>query len=311
MVKRIIFTGIGIALSFAIAIGGWVLISRLIDINSDSLMSATGVMPIAMPISLPPQDDPQSDLIYVQPLLTEQEIVSILQNLESPGRTRPHEPTGGQIDLQQALEIGEEWMRFMALELNLPDELLVFENAVAYLSQNQLRNGDAFLPPAYSFWSISYSNNFIEMQLLINAVEGQVWRSDLTLISGRPWFYVTGEPNPPLFNDEQHIRLGWFFADVGIEDISETLATFASKIGLDAAETRFNIVENWRSPHTDSDGLRNVRLYRMFANGAAYAAVHVRGRPHYGVDMWNVFEFSLYLGVSQEVIFEEVISRGR
>ena len=286
MTKRNILTAMGIVLSFIIAVGGWVLTGRLMDVRSDMLMSATGATPIAMPMTvpLPAQDESQDEYVYLQPLLTEQEIVSILRNWEAPGRTIPHEPTREQINMEEAIAVGENWLSFIGELLSLSDEILIFDTITAHLSQNQQRTGNGFLPPAYSFWTVALSNRFINATMTINAVEGQVWKSEInTSRLLNPWFF---QPR------EDYVAISPAHLKVNIDDITNALDTFISNIGIDADERSFIY----------DDGAL-TRLYRFFADDSAYAAVHISGLPFLipNGESWLVSSISMQLSINNEL----------
>jgi len=61
MNKQRIYTTLGIALSFSIAVGGWTLTSMLIDRKSDALLSATGIIRIDTPSAKSPETANQGD----------------------------------------------------------------------------------------------------------------------------------------------------------------------------------------------------------------------------------------------------------
>ena len=297
MSKRNILTAIGIALSFAIAIGGWALVGRLIDIRSDMLMSATGVAPIAMPIAVPSQssDSAAGGYIHGRPLLTEEEMVSILRNHNAAGREMPHEPTPEQISMAEAIEIGRNWLSFIAQELNIPIELFQLEsyNINAHLSQNQQRSGGAFLPPAYSFWTVTVRTPVIVATMLINAVEGQVWNTEVTAVGFlEPWTVDA----PYLFSGEQVVAVGQAFLVVSQEHISGSLGAFVSYLGIAVTDGNYETIirEGMYA------GAENIVMFERFADGAAYIAVHVTGTPVIDVlrgQSWIVTSFSIYVGV--------------
>ena len=296
MSKRNILTAIGIALSCAIAIGGWALVDRLIDVRSAALMSATGVTPIAMPIAVPLQqsNDTANGYIFGQLPLTEQEMVSVLRNWEAPGRTVPHEPTPEQATMEEAVTITKNWLALLAGKLNVSDRLFDFdiENTSAHLSQNQQRDGN-FLSPAYSFWTVSFQNNYVNATLIINAIEGQVWRTEVTTVS----LFETWTPDVPnLFYDDYVIATGRAHFEINQENISSALNAFVSYLGIDVAEGGYNRVFS-DDPNVGASFF--LVVFEKFADGAAYVALRVTGSPIVDASWgqgWLVSSFSMYLG---------------
>ena len=186
MRKKNIRTVIGVTLSLAIAIGGWFLTSNLIEIKLDKLIPitlhvATNTLdntPADMTSIIP--NNTEDDFTPAQSDLYENEIVSILENWDSSGRETPHEPTSEQLNMEQAIETGKEWLNFISGLHIFPDEWLHFSDARAYLFQNVLteQNG-ALLPPVYSYWKVTFTNESMNINMVINAVTGQVWKTDM------------------------------------------------------------------------------------------------------------------------------------
>ena len=286
MNKRNILTVMGIALSFIIATGGWILTSGLIELRSTNLMTATGVTPIAMPTAIPPppQNDNEYDYPYIA-LLTEHEIVSILQNLAATGREIPHEPTQEQINMEQAIQIAENWIVFLVTQLNWFEEIFYFENAIAQLTQNRQRDGSFLLPSAYSFWTVRLSNRHLSVIMFINAVEGQVWKTEIT---------VNVHTDIYTFSADEGISILSPFTPLEVEGNSlvQILDEFMLVIGL---PTNTNFIER-TDPNTNT-----LSISKVFANGSVYAAVSV-DLLHQVWGDWLSFEhrllvkrFSMYL----------------
>jgi len=313
MKKRGIFNIFGILLSFAIAIGGWALASRLMDIRSDNLMSATGVSPILMPLQLPPQADavPAPEYIaedYTVQLLSEQNMVSILRNLDAPGRQIPHEPTPEQITLDHAIRIGWVWFENLSRHIEMQVELLEFHDIDAHLSQNVQRGVNGFLPPEYSFWTVTFIGRFMTTTLLINAVSGQVWRTDLVLsprVMSLEWeFQVVADTSevtvvevhdqpilvqpttPPHLPYDAFARTPrpLIYFNTTIEDAMNALSEFMDTIGIVAeGSPQWRITESF--PNV-------VQVQQHFAGGEGFAAVNFFGTP-YDRERWSIQHFGM------------------
>lgn len=223
MNKRNILTVAGIVFSFIIAIGGWAMKSRIMNIESDRLLSATMSFFVDTPaIDLLRIGEEYSNSPYTLPTLTEHEMANILRNWERPrpwswestGRRRLHEPAPGQIDMQQAIDAARAGLIFLYDNSILPAEMLEFNDIRAYLAQN-ISQGDEFLPIEFSYWNVRFFNDYMEVLMTINAVTGQVWRKEIDIMRT-----VHGEVSTlvPLY--------------IGNEEIMNTLATFMTGLGL-------------------------------------------------------------------------------
>jgi hypothetical protein len=186
--KRNILTAVGIVLSFAIAIGGWVLTSHLIERNSERLLSMTLTIATNTLDGVPGNTASEAPYIgngnfpLARPTLTENEMVSILRNWGADGQETPHEPTREQLNMEQAIEAGREWLSFVGGLDMFPDGLFQYRNVRAYLFQNlPPGQGRQFLPPAYSYWAVTFTGEAMNISMAINALTGQVWETEINV----------------------------------------------------------------------------------------------------------------------------------
>jgi len=251
----------GIILSFVIAIGGWVLTSTLIDMRSDALLSASGITLMNAPDARLPEssisstavDDPNVEAPmlpdYAQntdgPTLSENEIISIIKNLESPTIERLHEPSAGQITMEQAIESGQAWCSVFSESGIIPAELFNWEDMRinAYLSQRlPLDQSEQFLNPIYSYWTVTYSSVYMDTNLDINAVTGKVLKANIALHS---------YPQTALYPNAIKNVLVRFIDDLGLDS-------------YDGIKTTNDIID--------------LSAYTLIADGEAWAVVNTTGR---------------------------------
>jgi len=214
MIKKNVLTATGVILSFAIAIGGWLVTSWLMDTQSDRLLYGTTSF-VA--------DVPATNLAHnnSDPLarLTKYEMFSVLTNWESNWTSgtprRLHEPALGQINMEQAITSGREGIDFLYENNILPQELLTFANARAYLMQN-VSDDEDLLPTMYSFWEVRFTSDHLEIQMTINAVTGQIWAMRINVLLLMRAGYLS------------QIALG-----ISHDDIKGALPAFMSKLELD------------------------------------------------------------------------------
>lgn len=185
MSRRVIFTTAGIILSILIAIGGWILTNRLINMESERLLSGTTSFSVDIPVfdSLLMGDDDDNDP-DANFFLSEHEIISIVRNWEALHQWEPivqrrlHEPAPGQIDMPHAIESARAGLVFLYDYKILPAYVIEFNDVRAYLGQN-ISHNEEFLPLEYSYWNIRFFNDYAEILMTINAVTGQVWRIEI------------------------------------------------------------------------------------------------------------------------------------
>jgi len=258
MNKQKVFTALGVILSFVIAVGGWALTSRLIDIKSDALLSSTGVTWINAPnqkssaTSNPVDTQNDSTPSEGQPVVTELDMVAILRNWESPGREKPHEPTAQQISMGQAIEDGEAALASYGSRGFIPIDLFFIDRTktVAYLSQNVLPGQDGqILAPIYSYWTVALTGEAISVTMIINAVTGEVWNIKVQI------------------NPNQHTDISFL---LGIGDAEKMLSEFLGDIGISSNATM----------NVDSDPSSSppaITVFQEFDSGV-YAVASIKGR---------------------------------
>jgi len=194
--------------------------------------------------------------------LTDSEIVSILQNWELTDYRRPHEPAVGQIDMEQAIELGRAGLDFLYNHNILPMEMLEFNNVGAILSQN-VPQGGQFLPLRYSYWSVRFSNEHIDIFMTINAVTGQIWRTEIVANS---WYVVEQSFELSISHDEVLNMLAAFMSCLGIYTNQSPITIWGNReLLLDHA----NLVQ--------IDAWNKIIAYQSFANGDAAIIVDASG----------------------------------
>jgi len=171
--KRNIFTVSGIAISFLVAIGGWMLTNRLIDIDAERLITSSSSFIINAPVA-----DALGMYDVFGTNMSEADMVSILQNWNVRTGWRLHEPSQGQISMAEAIEVARDGMDFLHQHGLLPEKMLGFNSVSAQLVQN-IHHHEDFLPERYSFWHIHSFNDYIFTTIELNAVTGQIWRIEI------------------------------------------------------------------------------------------------------------------------------------
>ena len=263
MSKQRIYTAAGILLSFVIAVGGWALTNKLIDIKSDKLLSTSGVTsasgvtwinaPIERSAATPNQnatDDSQSENLSE---MTERDMVSILRSWESSGRQEnPHEPTLEQISMEAAIRIGETALE--SLSSFIPADQLVFDKTKtkAYLSQRiPSDQNEQFLAPNYSYWEVKFEGEGIwetrrSANMRINAVTGKIWSIYIPIGP-----YVTIE--------------------LDANDVENILTHYMEYLGINNSN-KINTV------HNTSSSTPSITATKAFADSDAYAVVNIMFR---------------------------------
>jgi len=214
MNKRNLFTIFGIILSFAIAIGGWIVIRELLDTQSNMLLSTTTYVSVDIPVFETEYVSNDTSLG-----LTEGEMISILRNWENTDTMRMHEPAAGQITMEQAFEAAREGMVFLH-EQNILSPMIFHSPTRADLRQN-IAPDQPFRPLRYSYWTVYFASEYFVVQFIINAVTGHVWRIEVDVIQRRPREFVS-QVEIPISSDGLRYTLSTFLSMSEIDhDINE------------------------------------------------------------------------------------------
>jgi hypothetical protein len=258
MNKQKIFTAAIIALSFAVAVGGWSLINKLIDIKSERLLSASGVIRINDPV-VSPAEMPNNEENSTEPTdgsMTEHDMISAPKSLtEFPDRAEPHEPTAGQISMEEAIVISERALEFLGNKGFVSEEQLAFDKTktTAYLRRNiPDHKNEQPSDSVYSFWDVSLNGEdmrgyLTSANITINAVTGKIWNLYIPL---DPYVTIT-------LNDD---------------DVKNALTHYVEYIGITDYE-EINIA------HNSSLSPPDITVYTQFAGGAGHAVIRIEYRP--------------------------------
>ena len=131
MNKSKLYAVVVFLLSFGVVIGGWFLTGTLLRQKQEEFLDRTGRIALqpaenSLFSSNQPGDtegDLADDTLFEGQLLSEGMMAEVLAVWESGGNELPHEPQKGQMNMEQAIETGKEWIADMAGCGIVPEEL--------------------------------------------------------------------------------------------------------------------------------------------------------------------------------------------
>lgn len=183
MNRRGVYTIVGIMLSFCLVFGGWFLTESLLNNMEKELLSGDGAVQIDRKETIADNqasevdtsDNGKTNHDFNSAELTTTEMVKILQNWESDTNEFPHEPMEGQMSMEQAINTGKDWIAGLGEEGLISSELYEdgFEKISATLNVKQEKDQEKRID--YSYWKVSFTNNEMKVDLMIQASTGQVW----------------------------------------------------------------------------------------------------------------------------------------
>ncbi len=117
-------------------------------------------------------------------MLSEAELVRVVENLRSNGEVYPHEPWQGQLSMAQAIEYGKGWMEdFCMPYFGVSAEGMQEYKANCYLwspreggMEGEDRN------ELYSYWTVALEGKGVEAELLLHGESGQVLEASVSFL---------------------------------------------------------------------------------------------------------------------------------
>lgn len=179
MTKKKVITIGGIFLAFVIAVGGLFVMQGMIQKKSDVLLSETG----SIKATLPAEETGENTDNLEKAALSESELIQVLKSMENGTEEQPHEPTQGQISMEQAIKQSKEWADDFYLKYLTEDDsgTLDYIKVSPKLCMKQddeiTVNGSEVL---YSYWTVALETDKFEMKIVMNAVTSQVLRATVS-----------------------------------------------------------------------------------------------------------------------------------
>ena len=176
-------------LSFGVVVGGWFLTKVLLSQKQEEFLDRTGQIALqSTETSLLLEDqseeadeDLTEDTLFQEQLLSEEMMAEVLVVWESGGNELPHEPKKGQMNMEQAMDAGRNWITIMAECGIVPEKLAEcdFDKVTARLCtlDAQVDFDDSLL----SYWLVQFTENDVVVSLTIHASSGKIWKANLSM----------------------------------------------------------------------------------------------------------------------------------
>ncbi len=184
MSKGKIYTLLVFCLSFAVVFGGWFLTKEMLNRKEAEILAEKGQISIEVSENVAENEGQENQVAQEEfegKVLSEDVIAQILAIWEAGGRELPHEPKTGQMNMEQAIKAGREWIDTLAEKNYLPTYLseCSFDNTSAALCtlESKVSIDEALM----SYWRIVYAEGDVEIILTLHAVSGQVWKADISM----------------------------------------------------------------------------------------------------------------------------------
>lgn len=252
MKKSRLFTMYIFLLSLGVVLGGWHLTVVLLEQRREEFLGRTGEIFIQSPEMPLPSGEKQEDTAaetaenvpFQGETLTEDMMAEILTVWESGSREIPHEPEKGQMNMEQAIEAGKEWIAMTAEAGIIPPEAAgeEFEHISARLCTLEAEADiDENL---ISYWSMQFITENMEVSLTIHAMSGDVWKAKIRM-NEQDWLWDSGR-------QEHWLEIAFPFMEEGDEvilylDGNTTCVPMPQKLVF-ASVRGFSILVSGRKP---------------------------------------------------------------
>lgn len=180
MNKSIIYTIPAVLFSFTVVFSGWFLMNKILDRKEEKILGQTGQITVGT-AEKDNQDTEDKVKSFSGQKLSEKERIKVLKIWETGKKLIPHEPLEGQMNMEQAIAKGEEWIDMVEKSENLisADAVWEFENTSAKLCS--FEDTTEVEKEKISFWEIQYESEDIQILLKIHALSGEVWNAEITM----------------------------------------------------------------------------------------------------------------------------------
>lgn len=219
MNKEKIYTRMVFALSLTVIIAGWFFTKGMVRRNEEIILAREGELYVGSsnPDILDGNHnsvfgEPHKENAYVDYSLSEEEMGKILAAWELGGKEIPLEPIHGQLNMEDAIEAGENWIQIMSENGIVPSELTEsdYDTVSAKLLSLESRTGiDKII---LSYWSVQYTKGDTVILLTIHAVSGEIWRADISIKGGNAGLYE--------YTDDELLRMAFpFMGEIRNEEL--------------------------------------------------------------------------------------------
>lgn len=175
-----IYTLLIFCVSFAVVFGGWFFTREMLDRKEAVILANKGEISVEVVDVDVNENNPEAGK-FEGVVLTENEIAEVLTVWNAGGREVFHEPMTGQMNMEQAINTGREWIDRLAESNILPGYLseCSFDDTSAVLCS--LDRSVSLQENYISYWKVTYVEGDVEIILTIHALSGQVWDADITM----------------------------------------------------------------------------------------------------------------------------------
>lgn len=189
MSKRYIYTVLSLGTAAIFLFSGMVCMPMLLDKRESDLLSESGKVIVESPVRAWQEDGTKienvNDFDGKRYMLTMDQLETAVSSWNNRTGETLHNPVGGQISMEEAIEAGKKWLTDMGI-VQSEEEYLNYSVSATLSVGNQKELSGVQLEPYYSFWTVRIQGQSKNSILYLNAVTGRVCKAEITLYENLP-----------------------------------------------------------------------------------------------------------------------------
>lgn len=184
-IKNKLITAAMAAVSLTVAFGGWFLTKELLDRKNAEFLSGTGAVALrAEQTALLAQEQAdEAARAFKEHEIPEEQMREILLLWDYGAKEMPHDPKEEQMNMEQAIEAGKQWIAVLARREIVPQTLMDgdFDRITAQLStvETTTKLDERLL----SRWQLEYRKDDVDINLTIHAMSGEIWYANISMMA--------------------------------------------------------------------------------------------------------------------------------
>lgn len=191
MSKKYIYTVLSVGIAAIFLFSGMVCMPMVLDKRESDLLSESGKVIVESPVRAWQEKEDGieietgNDFDGQRYMLTTEQLEAAVSSWNNRTGETLHNPVGGQISMEAAIEAGKKWLTDMGIEQS-EEEFLNYSVSATLSVGNQKELTGIQLEPYYSFWTVQIQGQSQSSVLYLNAVTGRVCKAEITLYEKLP-----------------------------------------------------------------------------------------------------------------------------
>lgn len=195
------------AVSLTVAFGGWFLTKELLDRKNAEFLNGTGAVALrsGQTALLTQEQADEAARAFKKHEIPEKQMREILLLWDYGVKEMPHDPKEAQMNMEQAIETGKQWIATLANREIVPKTLVDgdFDRITAQLGTVEIQTElDERL---LSRWMLEYRKDDVDINLTIHAMSGEIWYANISMMaySSLAYAYSSAEMMALMFPREK------------------------------------------------------------------------------------------------------------